>query len=506
MLNRRAFISLLLGLGLGPAACGRSPEPRDAPHAAGETLVNDIHAKLNPTRVHSVVPVDSLDALVSAIDAANRDGRAMSIAGSRHAMGAQQFCTDGLLLDMRPMKRVLGFNRERGIIDVEAGAEWPEVYDYLHSRQSDTNEPWVVAQKQTGAARLTLGGALAANAHGRALTRKPIIDDVESFTLIDADGQEHFCSRGENPELFKLAIGGYGLFGVIASLRLRLIRRQKLERNVEILDVDEAISAFTDRIADGYLYGDFQYAIDNDSPDFLRKGILSCYRPVDIDTPIPRSQQRFNLKQWKRLAYYAHTEKSRAFEIYARGYKRTSGQIYWSDSSQLGTYLPDYHLEIDRKMNAAHPATEMISEIYVPRSRLADFMIEVADDFRRNSVPLIYGTVRLIEADDESFLAWAKKPYACIIFNLHIAHSPDGIQHAADAFRRLIDMAVARAGSYYLTYHKFARPDQVLACYPQFIEFLRRKRQFDPHERFKSDWYRHYRDQFAGELGDSART
>ena len=49
----------------------------------------------------------------------------------------------------------------------------------------------------------------------------------------------------------------------------------------------------------------------------------------------------------------------------------------------------------------------MISEIYVPRAALADFLAEAREDFRANAVNLIYGTVRLIERDDESFLAWA---------------------------------------------------------------------------------------------------
>ena len=50
------------------------------------------------------------------------------------------------------------------------------------------------------------------------------------------------------------------------------------------------------------------------------------------------------------------------------------------------------------------------------------------EDFRKNRVELIYGTVRLIERDDESFLPWAKQAYACTIFNLHIVHNPEGLQ------------------------------------------------------------------------------
>ncbi len=38
----------------------------------------------------------------------------------------------------------------------------------------------------------------------------------------------------------------------------------------------------------------------------------------------------------------------------------------------------------------------------------------------------------------------------------------------------------------------------LLACYPQFPEFLQLKLQHDPQELFQSDWYRHYRTLFSG--------
>jgi FAD/FMN-containing dehydrogenase len=90
------------------------------------------------------------------------------------------------------------------------------------------------------------------------------------------------------------------------------------------------------------------------------------------------------------------------------------------------------------------------------------------------------------------------QPYACTIFN-HVVHSP-GIRRSADAFRRLIDMAARRGGSYYLTYHRHATRSQLESCYPQFADFLRLKKQYDPDERFQSDWYRHYRTMFADSL------
>ena len=198
------------------------------------------------------------------------------------------------------------------------------------------------------------------------------------------------------------------------------------------------------------------------------------------------------------LLHLAHIDKSRAFQLYAQHYLATSGQVYWSDTHQMSTYLDDYHQPLDRQLGAAHPATEVITEIYVPREELGAFLADAREDFRAHGTDLIYGTIRLIERDEESFLAWARRSYACVIFNLHTEHTPEASRRSAEAFRRLIDMAVRRGGSYYLTYHRHATREQVLACYPQFPEFLRHKRRYDPEERFQSEWYRHHARMFAG--------
>src|SRR5207247_4626662 len=145
-----------------------------------------------------------------------------------------QFGTDTLLLDMTRMDKVLSFDPEKGLLAVQAGIRWPELIDELARRQQGRTRTWGIRQKQTGADRLSIGGALSANAHGRGLAFKPFIDDVESFTLVDADAKIRNCSRSENPELFRLAIGGYGLVGVIANVELRLVPRRKVHRVVRV--------------------------------------------------------------------------------------------------------------------------------------------------------------------------------------------------------------------------------------------------------------------------------
>jgi FAD/FMN-containing dehydrogenase len=470
------------------------------------TTVNDIHSELNETTVAEITEVHTLGEVQEAIARAGRLGLPVSIAGGRHAMGGQQFCSGGLLMDTRRLDRVIDLDARRGVVEIEAGIQWPALIQRLAELQAGSSRPWGIAQKQTGADRLSLGGALAANVHGRGLTRRPIVSDVESFVLVGADGRVRTCSRSENVELFRLAIGGYGLFGCITSLRLRLAPRETVERVVEVRRIDELMELFAQRIAAVFHFGDFQFAIDPASDGFLAEGVLSCYRPTgDARTP-PAGQRALSHEDWHRLLLLAHTDKARGFDLYTRHYLATTGQLYYSDLHQFADYTDGYHHEIDAKTGSPVRGSEMITEIYVPRDRLVDFMAAVAGDFRANGTDVIYGTIRLVERDEEAFLAWAREPWACIIFNLHTVHTPEGLERASAAFRALIDRGIERGGSYYLTYHRWATRQQVETCYPQFVQFLGKKLEHDPDERFQSEWYRHYRRLFAAELDSRVAT
>jgi len=307
-----------------PSGASHSPVHPAAPNR-DRASVNDLHSRLNPTRVRRIERPDSVQALRRLLRRTDADGVPVCIAGGRHAMGGQQFASGAVLIDMTAMDRVLAFDAHKGHIDVEAGICWPELLAWLARVQKDRWPQWGIRQKQTGADRISIGGTLSANAHGRGLNMKPFVDDVESFTLLGADGRIRTCSRDRNSELFTLAIGGYGLFGIIV-------------------------------------------------------------------------------------------------------------------------------------------------------------------------------TVRFIEQDGESFLPWARAPYACIIFNLHTAHTRAALEKTAADFRGLIDRAIRHGGGYYLTYHRWASRRQVQSCYPEFARFLELKMQYDPGECFQSDWYRYYKSMFADVL------
>jgi FAD/FMN-containing dehydrogenase len=464
-------------------------------------VLNDVHSQLNPTRVARIERPQSRADLREVLSIARRDGLKLSVAGGRHAMGGQQFAADSLHLDLAALNKVLSTDPVRGLLHIEAGADWPTIIAASHRMQAAPGRSWGIRQKQTGVDAVSLGGSISANAHGRGLLMQPLGDDIEDLTLLDARGEFVLCSRSENPELFSLVIGGYGLFGVIYSASLRLMPRQRVERVVDVIDLDDAVNAVFRRAEEGCLFGDFQFAIDASDPRFLRRGVFACYRPVEAPADDGGPEADLPADAWLKLLRLAHDDKREAFRLYAQHYLGTDGNHYWSDTMQLSTYIPGYadFLEHARGGQAEGTAKEtlVIGEHYVPRDRLLEFMEKAKEILVKQRTEVIYGTIRAILQDTVSYLPWAKGDFVCVIFNLRTPHTPDGRLKTEDTFRALIDACIFLGGCFFLTYHRYATVAQVEAAYPEFREWLGRKRHYDPEERFTSDWYRHYQSAFA---------
>ncbi len=459
-------------------------------------IVNDIHSQLNETNVSEILYPRSLTELQQIVKDSLQSKRKLATCGYRHSMGGQQFASDQILIDTTKLNKILSFDQSTGLISVEAGINWPDLIDGYRKLQG-SNLKWGISQKQTGADRLSIGGAVSANAHGRGLNLPPMIKDVENLTVVMADGNTLTCDRQNNSDLFKLIVGGYGLFALIYSVTLRLVPLQILRRVVRVIDIEDAYSAAKRRIAEGYTYGDFQFDVDPASPDFLTKGVFSCYLPVPEASSAPSVKAELSPADWQNLLHLVHVDKQAAFQRYAQHYLASDGQLYYSDSHQLGYYLDDYHTQIDQHLHASVKGSELISELYVPTDKITDFLKQSAALLCRDQVSVIYGTIRLIAEDTESFLPWARQRYACIVLNLHVDHDAAGIAKVQSGFGALIDLALSLGGSFFLTYHSFASKTQLLKAYPQFPEFLKAKLRYDPNEIFYSNWYKKHKELLA---------
>ena len=439
----------------------RSPCTRDCSpvkRGAGPLWVNDTHSALNRTAVTRILEPRSADEVAAAVEAAAARGEPLAIAGARHAMGGQQFLSGGALLDTRRLNHVRWFDRGEALLEVEAGITWPDVIRgylalqrgpgpaYRHPPEADRRRPAHPGRRgrrqhpRPRPGRTAVRGRHrgAGGRHGRRVTSCAV-------------------SAKRTPTLFRHVVGGYGLFGVVTAVTLRLVPRVKVERRVARLEIEELIDAFDERIAAGHLYGDFQFATSPHSADFLRTGVLSSYRPVEIRAPHSRRPAPPVAKRLERAAAAgAHRQARGLPEIH----RVLSGD---ARPALLERHAPAESLPRGISRRARSPARRGGARqrddhraLRAARPRCVAFMNDVRRDFRMNGVDFIYGTIRLIEAEQDTALPWARRDWACVIFNLHIDHRREDMARAADHFRRLIDHALRHGGSYFLTYHRFA--------------------------------------------------
>ena len=124
----------------------------------------------------------------------------------------------GLVLDMMGMNRILAFDAERGIADVEPGVTIADLW-----RHALPHGWWPSVVPGTSFA--TIGGCAAMNVHGKNHYKVGGTgDSILEADLVTPDGQLRRISRSEEPELFHAAVGGFGMLGAFTRIRLQLKR------------------------------------------------------------------------------------------------------------------------------------------------------------------------------------------------------------------------------------------------------------------------------------------
>jgi decaprenylphospho-beta-D-ribofuranose 2-oxidase len=116
------------------------------------------------------------------------------------------------------MNRILEWDPASGVAVVEPGVT---IRDLWTRSLPDGFWPPVVP----GTMQATLGGCVSMNIHGKnSFGVGTIGEHVESVSLLLPGGEEITCSRSERSDLFRAAIGGFGMFGCFTRIAIRLKR------------------------------------------------------------------------------------------------------------------------------------------------------------------------------------------------------------------------------------------------------------------------------------------
>lgn len=160
----------------------------------------------------------SVDELVAVLQQARREGVSVGFRGSGRSYGDAAMNRRGLVIDTRPMDRLLRWEPGTGILEAEAGLTIEGVW---RRTIEDGYWPYVVP----GTMKPTLGGCVSANIHGKNNYREGTWGEhVEEIDLVTVAGDTYTCSRSENADLFHAVHGGFGLLGAVTRVKVRLKR------------------------------------------------------------------------------------------------------------------------------------------------------------------------------------------------------------------------------------------------------------------------------------------
>jgi FAD/FMN-containing dehydrogenase len=120
-----------------------------------------------------------------------------------------------LALDASGLDRVLRLDSRDGLLEVQAAASWAALADYVRPRGLALD-----AFASADSLPVTVGEAISRNGAGP--DGRPVSAHVAAIALVTPDGELKRASCEYNPELFRLVLGGHGVFGLLYSATLRL--------------------------------------------------------------------------------------------------------------------------------------------------------------------------------------------------------------------------------------------------------------------------------------------
>ncbi len=147
---------------------------------------------------------------------ATREGGSVGLRGSGCSYGDAAMNTNGRVLDLSGMDRILEFDRQRGTVRVEPGVRIGDLW------RVGIGHGWWPAVVP-GTMEVSVGGAAAMNVHGKNnYAVGSFGEQILSFSMITPSGEVLDCDREQNADVFHAAISGFGMLGCFTELTLRL--------------------------------------------------------------------------------------------------------------------------------------------------------------------------------------------------------------------------------------------------------------------------------------------
>lgn len=445
-------------------------------------FVNDA-SRLNRTQVDSVISINTnpdlaIHQLQQLVKLAHHDNKSISIAGGKYSMGGHTIYPNGIILNMKPFNKI-EIDTNQNIMLVGSGATWHEAINELNKY----NRSVKVMQAFSS---FTIGGSISVNGHGWQKNSPPISSSIRRMKIMKANGQILNCSLTENKELFRLIIGGYGLFGIILEAELEIINNSSLKYNRFTFPSSQYIQHFNTLVlADPkteLVYG----RLDITKENFLNTAHLNIFSKT---TEKPNSPYQAVPRELKRVIFRGTVNNDYGKKL------RNDLEKYSAFFGNASVFSRNELLDESVKLieNRDSLSVDILQEYFIPDRNFVRFISDIKTILPNETLDLLNITIRDVEKDTISYMNYAKEHVFAFVFLFNQPKTNAGEREMKKLTQQLTMIALRNEGTFYLPYRLHNNKDLLHASYPQSIAFFKRKKEYDPNAIFKNMFFDFYK-------------
>ena len=445
----------------------------------------DDASQLNLTKIDTIIKVPSekteiVEQLQHILKYAKAKDLKISIAGAQHSMGGHSIYPNGIVLNMLPYKH-MELDTTNNILTIGSGALWQDAIEYL-------DKPQKSIKVMQAFSSFSIGGSISVNGHGWQKDVPPISSSLISFTLMNSDGEILNCSRQSNPELFGLAIGGYGLFGIILDVKLKVVDNEALQFKYIRLSPKNYVDYYKKFVSSNpnvnLVFGRLRIS----NKKFLEEATLNYFEKVE-EKPLSLNFQETKDQETKRLVFRSTVNSEYGKRLrwdLETGMNKVSKNNIFSRNELLND-----HVSLIENKN--RNSTDLLQEYFIPERNFNQFISDIKPILLKSKLDLLNITIRAVNKDEDSYMNYAKEDVFGFVFLFNQKKTEDEEKAMKMLTNQLVDVAIKNEGTFYLPYRLHIDKNKMRKVYPKSDAFFELKRKYDPEELFQNKFYEHYK-------------